>query len=238
MQLQEAVAQLQGVVASMSGAAQVQAGGPGQSPAQVPGGGCGCGCAGGGTSPGDDRYDAPPGPAPADSGPSTSRGPDSGGGDVRRKIVQIAQQEHAKKVREDAGSDRDSGGNIVKYRRAVTGPGEDPNTAEPWCADFASWVLKQAGAPIGQGGRGEDYVPALRSWAQKNGHWHQATPKPGDLVVYDWAGDDTPDHVAVVVKVEGGQITSIGGNESDAIGTNTYPVGSSKIVGYVTPPGA
>ena len=80
------------------------------------------------------------------------------------------------------------------------------NRNEEWCADFAAWVWKQAGAEV-------DYQLApgfLNSdsasfyvWGVDHGTWHPVgshyTPQPGDVAVY---GLDltsvTADHVAIV----------------------------------------
>jgi hypothetical protein len=166
-----------------------------------------------------------------DSAPATSPG-------VRDRIVQIAREELAKGVREDAGPDSDKAGNIRRYRTAVTGPGEDPDAAEAWCADFASYVFKTAGVPVGQNGQGEDYTVALMNWAKAAGRWHprgSADPQPGDLVMIDWQGGTDVDHVAVVTKVENGRVYTIGGNENDGVRESSYKVGDQRHVGYITP---
>lgn len=75
---------------------------------------------------------------------------------------------------------------------------------EPWCADFVTWVLKQAGFP--QPTWNWSYCP---SWAQaaakgtagmrvlKSGEPIQ----PGDLALYDWQGDGVMDHIGFVESV-------------------------------------
>jgi cell wall-associated NlpC family hydrolase len=243
-QLTGALQQLSGVLATMSGAAAVQGGGPT--------GGCGCG-GGGGTgamgaptaqganagptaSPAastESFQSAPAAPAPTSATPA----PDAGGS-VRDRIVQIARDELKKGVKEDAGEDRDKAGNIVKYRGAVTSAGEDPDAAEPWCADFASWVLKQAGVPFGKDGKGEDYTVAMIDWAKGQNRYHERggyEPKPGDLVMFDWGGGQDVDHVAIVEKVENGRVHTIGGNESDSLRSQSYPIGDKRMMGYITP---
>ena len=160
--------------------------------------------------------------------------------DVRQRIVSIAQAEVAKEVKETR-KDTDSAGNIVRYRSAVTGPGENPDLAEPWCADFASWVSKEAGAPIGIDGRGEDYTVALLKWAKEHDRWRPregSDPKPGDLVMIDWQGGQDVDHVAIVEKVEDGRVHTIGGNESNRVKRASYAVGDAKMMGFITPAGA
>lgn len=234
---------LEGVVAAMAstapGAGTVTGGG---APAAAPGG-CSCSCS---SATGDVGQSIPtsatPRTDPQDAPLGTPPPIPAGAGDVRQRMVEIAKQELAKGVREDAGPDADSGGNIKRYREAVTGDGEDPNAPEPWCADFASWVSRQAGVPIGPDGAGEDYTVALIDWAKGADRWRPrdgAQPAPGDLVLFDWNGDGGPEHVAIVEKVEGGKVHTIGGNEGDgAIEQASYDLGDGQILGYVPPQGA
>ncbi|MCW2927947.1 MAG: hypothetical protein JWM86_1915 [Thermoleophilia bacterium] len=247
-QLQGALSQLAAVLSAMGGAGQL-----GTPPGPVSGGGApgagatGCGCGGQSptqsptqspvqrpTSPGDDVSQHKDGKLPE----APPLGADGG---VRDKIVAAAKAELAKGVKEDAGADNDKAGNIKRYRGAVTGPGEDPNAAEPWCADFASYVWKQAGVPFGKGGKGEDYTVAMIAHAKANGTWTdraKATPKPGDLVLIDWERGSSVDHVAVVTKVDpDGTVHTIGGNESDAVKESSYKQGDTRMMGFITPQG-
>ena len=196
---------------------------------------------GGGPTQAPGKPDQVPGQAPTQG---TSQAPPNAATPVRDQIVAAARAELAKGVREDAGPDADSGGNIVRYRSAVTGPGEDPNVAEAWCADFASYVWKQAGVPFGANGQGEDFTPFMVDQAKTDGSWKTADPKPGDMVLLDWeggrgAGDDRGkvDHVAIVDRVENGRVYTIGGNQGDAVSAADYPADSNLILGYVAPKG-
>jgi hypothetical protein len=117
------------------------------------------------------------------------------------------------------------------------------NNDELWCADFVSWVYHIANYPIGSGSAWR--VPGVLGIAgigQQGGKWHYHspggyTPKPGDLVIHD-----TSQHVNMVVKVTGGLITMIGGDQAGS----SFPDGSSvseytdvpsapDITGYVSP---
>jgi hypothetical protein len=168
----------------------------------------------------------------------TSSAPAPASGSVREKIVATAREELAKNVKEDAGSNKDSGGNIRKYRTAVTGPGENPDDAESWCADFASWLWKEAGVPWGPEGKGDDYTVTMVDLAKKTGTWKTQDPQPGDMVFIDWDGGEDVDHVAVVEKVENGKVYTIAGNESDSVKAASYAIGDPKMMGFVSPKGA
>lgn len=244
--LSAAVAKLQAAVDALAGATAVQGGG-GTSASH------GCSCDHGSAQ----AALAPPGtgangtvttppveasrPDPSSPPQPSSPAPPAASGGVRERIVAAARAELARGVTEDAGPDKDKAGRIREYRTAVTGPGEDPDQAEAWCADFASWVRKQAGAAFGPGGTGEDYTVAMISKAKAEGTWHQRgsyDPKPGDLVMIDWQGGTDVDHVAVVEKVENGKVYTIAGNESDRVNSASYSVTDSKLMGFISPPGA
>lgn len=246
--LQKLVAALQ----AQQGAGGVQGGGGGMS-----GCSCGAGAGGGGVSQASGQAggaNAAPGAAVQEARSDKPKQSASGGGasaaqaaapaapaaaagGVREKIVAKAREELARNVTEDAGSDKDSGGNIRKYRTAVTGPGENPDLAESWCADFASWLWKEAGVPWGPEGKGDDYTPTMVELAKKTGTWKAQDPQPGDMVFIDWQGGEGVDHVAIVEKVENGKVHTIAGNESERIKAASYPIGDARMMGFVSPKG-
>ncbi len=97
-----------------------------------------------------------------------------------------------------------------------------------WCADFATFALGQA-----YGGMDKipgnfastcpntAYCPSIVEWANGNGSWttDPNTLQPGDLVLFDWDGDGTSDHVGIFVSVNSdGTINTVEGNTSGAAG--------------------
>ncbi|MGO9760935.1 MAG: CHAP domain-containing protein [Solirubrobacteraceae bacterium] len=115
---------------------------------------------------------------------------------------------------------------IAEYRTATAGavPGA------PWCAYFASWVARQAGEPIGEGGQGAGAVSEVWSWAQSTGraiaNGPGVVPQPGDLIVF---GDE---HVGIVRDVlPNGQIQTIEGNYENKVAANVRS--PSEATGYV-----
>jgi hypothetical protein len=122
-----AVAKLQAAVDALAGGMAVQGGGPA--------GTQGCTCDHGSTQ----AALTPPskgadGGTKAQEKPQESRpDPAPSAGGVRERIVEAARAELKRGVTEDAGSDKDKAGRIREYRTAVTGPGENPDLAEPWC---------------------------------------------------------------------------------------------------------
>jgi hypothetical protein len=78
--------------------------------------------------------------------------------------------------------------------------------SEEWCADFAAWVWKHAGAVVVYGTDAGDLSAAsysFYSWGLAHGTWHAVgsgyLPRPGDVAVYGLdTSTQTAAHVAVV----------------------------------------
>jgi hypothetical protein len=89
--------------------------------------------------------------------------------------------------------------------------------AEPWCADFVSWVLKETGRPFSGGASGGwrlAWTPDIRAWFTVRGRYRTravAQPEPGDVI---WFGRG---HVGFVRRVQGDRIETIEGNAGDAV---------------------
>ena len=126
-------------------------------------------------------------------------------------------------VREEPDGSND-GARIAEYRTATEGSG-----VGPWCSYFVSWVAAEAGSPIGPGGRGEGWVPSVRTWAESEGRWiasGSAAPAVGDLVLFDRAGDGVLDHIGIVTGVGAdGSIQTVEGNSSNAVSARGYGPG-------------
>lgn len=57
----------------------------------------------------------------------------------------------------------------------------------------------------------------MADWFKQQGRWYSytTTPKPGDIVFYDWNGNHTKrDHVGIVESVSGSSVVAIEGNTS------------------------
>ncbi len=139
------------------------------------------------------------------------------------RIVQIAESQLGQ-TEQPPGSNESPA--IAEYRGATAGaaPGA------PWCAYFASWVARQAGEPIGEGGQGAGAVSEVWSWAQSTGraiaNGPGVVPKPGDLIVF---GDE---HVGIVRDVlPNGQIQTIEGNYENKVAANVRS--PTEATGYV-----
>lgn len=113
---------------------------------------------------------------------------------------------------------------------------------DAWCAGTASALAIACNAT--------DIIPTevscgkLIELAKAKGIWIEAdtyTPAPGDFLLYDWddsgSGDNTgwPDHIGIVEKVVGNNITVIEGNYKNAVSRRMIAVNGKFIRGYIVP---
>lgn len=66
------------------------------------------------------------------------------------------------------------------------------------------------------------------------------TPKPGDIIVFNWdttkqPNDGYSDHIGIVESVSNGTITTIEGNYKDSVARRKLQVGNGQIRGYARP---
>ncbi|MDQ7827342.1 MAG: CHAP domain-containing protein [Candidatus Eremiobacteraeota bacterium] len=119
--------------------------------------------------------------------------------------------------------------------KKITGEsGINPATT-PWCAAWAMNMLKDHGVLDTKGLSNPNYCPTVKSWGKEKGIWKEggSAPKAGDAILFDWDGDNTPDHIGIVEKVEGGKVYTIEGNSSDKVSKRSYALNSGSIDGYL-----
>lgn len=96
---------------------------------------------------------------------------------------------------------------------------------QPWCAMFCTWADQTGQDPyskvFAKGSRWA-YVPYIVSDARagRNGLSITSSPKPGDLVCYDWARDGEFDHVGVFESGTPASFQAIEGNTSTSDQSN------------------
>jgi hypothetical protein len=77
----------------------------------------------------------------------------------------------------------------------------------------------------------------LGCWVEKDSY----TPKPGDIIMYDWEdngrGDNVgaPNHVGIVASVSGSKLVVIEGNKNEAVSYRELNVNGRYIRGYCVP---
>jgi len=130
------------------------------------------------------------------------------------------------------------------------------NLDEEWCADFAAWVWKTAGATVDYQfihGDLNSSAASFYEWGAARGTWHPVgtgyTPQPGDVAVY---GLDVPilfaQHVAVVTSyTPGDRGPNVVSGDGDHQGFSVVEAGEDDVVadiphasgaplsGYVSP---
>lgn len=113
---------------------------------------------------------------------------------------------------------------------------------DEWCATYVSAISIACGLT--------DIMPTECSCSKmielykKRGGWKESdayVPSPGDLIMYDWEdsgrGDNTgmPNHVGIVVAVNGTSVTVIEGNKGQAVAYRSMSVNGKYIRGYCVP---
>lgn len=130
---------------------------------------------------------------------------------------------------------------ILKTEHDLNPPGTkySEGIEEAWCADFVSWVYKEAGVPLSNPNSGSWRIPGtytLREYYEAEGKFQPASsdysPKIGDIMLYD---NPSPfgQHTNIVINNERGVVTTIGGNEPGGIRIveHTKPEGAG-FIGY------
>jgi len=126
-----------------------------------------------------------------------------------------------------------------EYREQPPGTKYSMGTEESWCADFVSWIMKEADAPLSNPNNGGWRIPGtytLRDYYESVGKFKPAdaeySPKVGDVVLYD---NPSPhgQHTNIVVKNDNGTVTTVGGNEGGKIRIQTNILQEDPgLVGY------
>lgn len=141
---------------------------------------------------------------------------------------------------------------IVEIARGELGYEEGPNNDtkygewyglnyNPWCAMFVSWCAWKAGIST-------DIVPKYSSCTQGFRQMQdmgiatkeKITPRPGDIIFFDWDLSGDKDHTGIVEYVENGVVHTIEGNHTNHSGPDKvdrfhYPVDYKYIAGYAQP---
>lgn len=159
-------------------------------------------------------------------------------GDPRQDIVSIALSQEGYI---EGGMEGDNGGNgrvcnnYCEYGHAMG------NNGTIWCTSFIWWCARQAG--LGKSVFPDTIWPRLLTVnCPYVGYTSTASIQPGDILFVENSGDDTSDHLALVVDVSDTHITAIEGNcgnrvcrisyERD-IGARADGMGTILYIGYL-----
>lgn len=90
-----------------------------------------------------------------------------------------------------------------------------------WCCQFVWWLFKEANAPeLFYGGKKTAYCPTLMNYYKKQGQFFTKDFKAGDIIFFDFNGNNQPDHVGIVERVSGSTVYTIEGNTSTSNDAN------------------
>lgn len=111
----------------------------------------------------------------------------------------------------------------TEFKAQSAGTKFSQDAEEPWCANFVSYIMKQAGAPLKNPHTGGWRIPGtftLHEYYEANGRFKPVNsgyqPLPGDVAIYR----NSPvfgDHTNIVLKNDNGVLTTVGGNEANRI---------------------
>ncbi|MEU1549464.1 CHAP domain-containing protein [Nocardia sp. NPDC005745] len=123
--------------------------------------------------------------------------------------------------------DATQAGIVAIAEREFADPGAGTKYAEgveeAWCADFVSWVLREAGVALANPNSGSWRIPGvytLQEYYESVGRFEPIgsgyRPRTGDVLLYQ---ESSPfgQHTNIVLRADGGQVTTIGGNEYGGI---------------------
>ncbi|WP_433731895.1 CHAP domain-containing protein [Nocardia sp. CA-129566] len=124
----------------------------------------------------------------------------------------------------------DTPGDGVKYAEGVD---------EPWCADFVSWVLREAGAPLANPNSGSWRIPGVYTLQEYYQGAHRFVPigsvyrpRTGDVLLYS---EKSPfgQHTNMVLVADDTTVTTIGGNEFGEVSIHRFPLAETPgVVGF------
>ena len=145
----------------------------------------------------------------------------------RTKLLKVAIAEIGSK--EPTGDDK-----YIKWYNQKCGTKFAMNVS--WCCIFVSWCAEKAG--IAKIVKPFASCTAMTNWFKNQGLFKERgkyTPKPGDIIMYDWDKSGDSDHVGIVEKKVGDKIVVIEGNYSDSVKRREIYLSNVLIRGYCIP---
>lgn len=137
--------------------------------------------------------------------------------------LDVAWKELRSGVAEIAGSTDNT--RIEEYLQTVGI--RDPNDEIPWCAAFVNWCLKE----VGLSGTGKPNARSFLDWGIVE---PSESVRLGTITVL-WRGERNAwtGHVGFLVGRSAGAAIILGGNQSDAVTVQGYPI--NRVLGYRWP---
>ena len=151
--------------------------------------------------------------------------------EFRAKIIELASAEVGTAEGVDATGKPNNTGDILKY-----GSQFGRTAPQPWCANFASWVMTKAGGTMNNA-----LCSSVMTDLQQHGRWKTSAPKAGDLILFDMVGNGKANHIGIVESVDpDGTINTIEGNNVNSSGAegvyrSQYLPDTQAILGFGSP---
>ncbi|MGV9820921.1 CHAP domain-containing protein [Nocardia xishanensis] len=132
---------------------------------------------------------------------------------------------------------------VEVLEREFAAPGGGPKYAEglvePWCADFVSWTMREAGRPLSNPNSGSWRIPGvytLQEYYEGSDRFAPAgsgyRPRTGDVLLYG-PESQFSQHTNIVLEAANGEVTTIGGNEFGEVRIHRFRMADVKdVVGY------
>ena len=153
---------------------------------------------------------------------------DTAQADVEEVSQKLTEKKNVETARENGlGTD-----DIVEIAKKYLGMNESDGSylqftegrEEAWCADFVTYVVKEAMGEDTPEGFGSPSVATLRAWGENNGKYQDISNwqniKPGDVMIQERNGAS---HTGIITSVDpDGTIHTIEGNTSDMVAERTY----------------
>jgi hypothetical protein len=177
--------------------------------------------------------------------PTRVKAPQSSEDALRDRIVDIAVKQINTKVNIVGGLHT---GKVRDYFNATDIFGKQgilPKSIVEWQGYFTTWVRKEAGRPVGDGGGGGELIDDVINWARANNQWQPKRagfiPEAGDIVTFktDLSLGRTANFTGVVTRVENGRVHTIEGNiylptGGIGVGRRSHALNDPAVSGYIT----
>ncbi len=137
------------------------------------------------------------------------------------------------------GMNMNGSSNYIEYARLLV-PHYNDNHYE-WCACFVNWCLNQAHIDYASSEIGcwkwVGELKAMKMWQDSLAHKGTYTPKPADMIFFQWDGKNTnSNHIGYVLYTTDTHVYTIEGNADNNVTIRSYALNDPCVIGYGTPP--
>lgn len=110
---------------------------------------------------------------------------------------------------------------LLRQEYAAQRPGTfySEGVQEPWCADFISWIMREAGAPLSNPNSGYWRIPGVYTLEEYYSNEGRFSPRPegyvpqvGDVIMYD-DSSNFGQHASFVIISDGERVVTVGANK-------------------------